>query len=131
MKTISVSIHQSLKDQTTATRERVPAIAASMRNIVALTYAGLTAIAIIVLSVWATGLEINLYLGACAWGAGFIFLGLAMDNQGQAALIQLITGVALLVLALLQNSVSPDFFIITGVILATRVAAIIFKRLSV
>jgi len=131
MKTFNATIYQNLSGQTAATKKRAPAIAASMRNIVAITCAGLTAILIITLSVWAAGMEINMYLGVSTWGLGFIFLGLAMDNQGRAALFQLITAVALLVLALLQNSVSPDFMIVSGVLLATWIAVIIFKRLSV
>ena len=104
---------------------------ASLRDIMALTCAGLAAIAVITLSVWATGMGINAYLGVSIWGMGFIFLGLAVDNCGRLALFQLLTGVAFLVLALLQNSVSPDFIIVSGVLLATWFAVVLFKRLSV
>ena len=131
MKTFNASIHQDLSLHSFTARRHLPAILASMRNILALSGAGLTAIAIITLSVWAAGLEINMYLGVSTWGMGFIFLGLAMDNHGRTALFQLISGVALLVLALLQNSVSPDFIIISGALLATWVAVVLFKRLSV
>ena len=131
MKTFNTSIHQDLSLRSFTTRRHLPAILASMRNILALSSAGLTAIAIITLSVWAAGMEITMYLGVSTWGMGFIFLGLAVDNHGRTALFQLITGLALLVLALLQNSVSPDFIIISGVLLATWVAVVLFKRLSV
>ena len=131
MKTFNASIHQNLSLHSFTARRHLPAFLASMRNILALSGAGLTAIAIITLSVWAAGLEINMYLGVSTWGMGFIFLGLAMDNHGRTALFQLISGVALLVLALLQNSVSPDFIIISGALLATWVAVVLFKRLSV
>ena len=131
MKTFNESIHQDLSIRSFTTRRHLPAILASMRNVLALSGAGLTAIAIITLSVWAAGLEINMYLGVSTWGIGFIFLGLAMDSNGRTALLQLMSGVALLVLALLQNSVSPDFIIISGVLLATWVAVVLFKRLSV
>lgn len=131
MKTFNTSIHQDLSLQSFTTRRHLPAILASMRNILALSSAGLMAIAIITLSVWAAGMEITMYLGVSTWGMGFIFLGLAVDNHGRTALFQLITGVSLLVLALLQNSVSPDFIIISGVLLATWVAVVLFKRLSV
>ena len=131
MKTFNTSMHQDLSLRSFTARSHLPAILASMRNILALSSAGLTAIAIITLSVWAAGLEIDTYLGVSTWGMGFIFLGLAVDNHGRTALFQLITGVALLVLALLQNSLSPDFSIISGVLLATWVAVVLFKRLSV
>ena len=131
MKTVSVLTHQNLKSQTVASRRFIPVMVASMRDIFALTSAGLAAIAVITLSVWAAGMEIHMFLGVSTWGLGFIFLGLAVDNSGRVALFQLVTGVAFLVLALLQNSVSPDFIIVTGVILATWVAVVLFKRLSV
>ena len=131
MKTINASIQQNLSPQSFTSRVHLPAIVASMRTILALSCAGLTAVAIITLSVWAAGMDITIYLGVSTWGMGFIFLGLAVDNHGRATLFQLITGVALLVLALLQNSVSPDFIIISGVLLATWVAVALFKRLSV
>jgi len=131
MKTFSASIHDNLNLQSASSRGLIPAMVSSMRDIIALITAGLAAIAVITLSVWAAGMEINTYLGLSTWGVGFIFLGLAVDNDGRVALFQLLTGVAFLILALLQNSVSPDFFIVSGALLATWVAAILFNRLSV
>jgi hypothetical protein len=131
MKTFSASIHDNLNLKSASSRGLIPAMVASLRDIIALTSAGLAAIAVITLSVWAAGMEINTYLGLSTWGLGFIFLGLAVDNHGRIALFQLTTGVAFLILALLQNSVSPDFIIISGVLLATWVAVALFKRLSV
>ena len=131
MKIVSPSIHQNLKSQTVASKGLIPAMVASMGDIIALTFAGLAAIAVITLSVWAAGMEINTYLGLSTWGMGFIFLGLAVDSHGREALFQLVTGVSFLILALLQNSVSPDFIIVSGVFLATLLAVVIFKRLSV
>ena len=72
-----------------------------------------------------------MYLGVSTWGIGLIFLGLAVDNHGWVALYKSATGVALLTLALLQNSVSPDFIIVADVVLAIWVAVALFKRLSV
>ena len=131
MKTVNASLHQNLKLQTVASKGLIPAMVASMGDIIALTFAGLAAIAVITLSVWAAGMEINTYLGLSTWGMGFIFLGLAVDNQGRIALFQLVTGAAFVVLALLQNSVSPDFIIVSGILLAIWLAAVIFKRLFV
>ena len=131
MKTINAVIHQNLSLRSLSSRVHFPAIAASMRNILTLSAAGLTAIAIITLFVWTAGMEINMLLGAGALGTGFIFLGLAVDNDGRTAMFQSITGVVLLVLTLLQSSVSPDFLIGSGVLLAIWVAVVLFKRLSV
>lgn len=131
MKTLNTSIQPNLNIQTGASRGNVSDILASMRSIMALISAGLTAIAIITLSVWVAGMEINLYFGAIGWGLGFAFFGLAMDSHGRLAMLQSITGASLLVLAMLQNSVSPDFIIGTGTVLATWVAAVSYRLLSV
>jgi len=131
MKTVNASVHQDLGIQSFSSRGHHPAIAVSMRNILALSTAGLAAIAIVTLAVWAAGQEINMYLGMSTWGIGLVFLGLAVDHNGRKALFQSITGVALLILALLQTSVSPNFIIVSGAFLATWVAVVLFKRLSV
>ena len=130
MKTFSASTHQSLKVNSKATQKLGPILTASLRNIMALTWAGVTAISLIALSVWTAGMEINAYLGSLSWGLGFIFLALALDNHKKLARYQLMTGVALLVLALLQSSVSPGFVIISAAILAAWIAGAVFKRLS-
>lgn len=130
MKTFSVSTHQSLKVGPNATRELGSILTASMRNIMALTWAVLTAFTLIALSVWTAGMEIASYLGAISWGLGFIFLVLSMDNDRKHARYQAMTGLALLVLALLQSSVSPGFMIISGAILSAWLGSAVFKRLS-
>lgn len=131
MKTINASIRQNSSSRYITSKGQLPAIAAAMRNILTLSSSGLIAIAIITLSVWAAGTDIAMYLGAGTWGVGFIFLGVAVDSRGRAALLQSITGISLLVLALLQNYVSPDFIIASGVLLATWLSVVSFKRMSV
>jgi hypothetical protein len=75
-------------------------------------------------------LEVSTWAGVCTWGAGFIFLGLAVDSHGTVARFQLATGIVLPALALLQNNVSPDFIIVSGALLATWLGAAVLKRLS-
>ena len=130
MKTIGLSVQQDQGHLTLAVKKLFSSMAISLRAILALTVAGLAAAAIITLSVWTAGMDINIYLGAATWGLGFILLGLAVDNRGSAALYQMITGTALLLLALLQSSVSPDYFIGSGVLLAGWLAMLVFNRLS-
>jgi len=130
MKTINATIYQDLGLRSLSSRAHFSAIAVSMRNILALSASVLAAITIITLFMWAAGMEIGMYVGASVWGIGFIFLGLAIDNDGRAALIQSINGVALLALAILQNSVSTDFLIGSGVLLALWAAIVLFERLS-
>lgn len=128
MKTYSVHIDQKRAPGSIASLKLIPAMTASIREVLALMSAVLVAASIITLSVWAAGMEINAFLGASTWALGFMFLGLAIDNRKRTAMFQLVTGLALLVLALLQNYVSPDFLIVSGTLVATWVAAALFKR---
>lgn len=131
MKTYIAAFQQSQKLHSVVREKLITALTASMRDVVAVLGAVLAASAIITFSIWVAGMELSIFLGVSIWGLGFIFLGLAVDQRGPVALFQMTTGVALLVLALLQNSVSPDFIIVSGVLLATWVGVVLFKRLSV
>ena len=128
MKTYSVHIDQNRKPGSIVSSKLMLAMKTSLREVLALISAVLVAASIITLSVWAAGMEVNVFLGAGAWALAFIFLGLAVDNRKRIAILQMMTGLALLVLALLQSYVSPDFLIVSGTLVASWVAAIIFKR---
>lgn len=131
MKTYIAAFQQSQKLHSVVREKLITALTASMRDVVAVLGAVLAASAIITFSIWVAGMELSIFLGVSIWGLGFIFLGLSVDQHGRLALLQMTTGVALLVLALLQSSVSPDFIIVSGVLLATWSGAALFKRLSV
>ena len=128
MKTLTSTLHQN-HELTTTGRNIVPAMAASINGVLALLAAITTAVAIMLLSVWVSGQEINEILGAAIWGVGFVFLGIAVDNRDPGAFLLMVTGIALLVLAWLQTSVSSDYAIVSGVLIAGWVAFSIFKRL--
>ena len=130
MKTLSAQIQQERKTPSFTTGRLIPVLASNLRNIMALTYAGLAAAVVITLSVWVMGMEISTFLGVGTWALGFIFLAVAVDNRGPLALSQVTSGVALLAVALLQNSLSPNFFLLSGVLLASWVAFAVFKRLA-
>ena len=114
---------------TTAGSNIVPVMTVSIREMLALLSALSAATGIVLLSVWVAGMEISNILGAATWGLGFVFLGLAVDNREQTARWQLVTGLALLSLAALQYTVSPDFTIASGVLLAIWVAVGMFRQL--
>lgn len=128
MKTLSAPLHQSRELEPAASRNWLGFLAASLRDIVSLAVAVVTAAAVVTLSVWLAGREAGLLLGACTWGLGFVFLGLAVDSRGVSAVLRWVTGIALPVLALLQTRVSPDFVIVSGVLLAAWAGLGILKR---
>jgi hypothetical protein len=130
MKTYTAPIPQNRNLQSVAGRNLVPFMAASMRDIVTLVGAMLMAASIITLSVWMAGMGAGAVLAAGTWGLGFVFLGLAMDEHGPVALYRAATGIALLILALLQTRVSADFVIVSAVLLAAWAGFALFKRLS-
>ena len=66
---------------------------------------------------------------AGTWGISFIFLGMAVDNREPTAFFQLSTGLALMVLAWLHFTVSAEFMILSGVLVATWVSFELFRRL--
>jgi len=129
MKTLTAPIRQERNFQIAAGERFVPSVPVSTHEVVALLSAVTSAMAIILLSVWASGLEMTAVLSAGTWGIGFVFLGMVVDNREPTAFLQLSTGLALMVLAWLQFRVSPEFMILSGVLVATWVSVELFRRL--
>lgn len=130
MKAFSAAIQENEKIRFVSTGRLIPALASNIRKIMALAYAFLTAAMVITSCVFVAGLEINTFLEVSTWGMGFIFLAMAVDSEGLHAKLQAVTGIALLAIALLQNLVAPDFFFVTGTLLASWLAFAVFKRLT-
>lgn len=129
MKTLTTTILQNRELSKSAGSNLVPSLTSSINEVLALVAAVTVAAVIVLLSVWVSGQEINEVLGAGIWGVGFIFLGIAVDNRDPGAFLQLMTGLALLVLAWLQTSVSSDYAVASGVLVAAWVAIGVYKRL--
>lgn len=129
MKTLTSPLQQDRRLQTSAGQQIVPAVTASINEVLAMLSAATAVLAIVTFSVWVASLEMSDVLSAGIWGTGFIFFGLAIDNREPKAFFQLVTGVFLLALAWLQTNVSPDYAIVSGVLVAGWVAASVYKRL--
>jgi len=129
VKILSSSWQQHRELQTAGAQSLGPVILLPVREVLAFLAAGILAAAIVLLSVWVAGLDAGGVLSASTWGLGFIFLGVAVDNRRRGACLQLATGAALLLLAWLQSCVSPNFAIVSGVLLAGWAAAGLFQRL--
>jgi hypothetical protein len=129
MKIHSGHIQEHHRFHITADKSIVPVVVDSFRETLALLSAVIAAIAIVMLSVWVADMEIQSIFGAFTWGLGFVFLAMAVDSQNSPAILQSLTGLSLLVLAWLHNSVSPDFIIASGILVALWVAATLFRQL--
>ncbi len=129
MKTFTAQLRQNQQFETAAAEKLLPAMASSATEILASLSAASVATAIVFLSIWVAGMQMNALLGASTWVIGLIYLGLAVDNNEPNALLHLVTGTALLVLAWFGTFVSADFVIVFGLLLAMRVAVSLFKHL--
>jgi len=129
MKTINASLHQLRQVQILPTGNLIQAMAASAQELLALLSSVALAAIIVMLSVWVAGMEMTDVLGAGIWGIGLIFFGLAVDGKDPKAVLQVITGIALLVLAWLQANISADYIIVSGILVAGWAATSLFKQL--
>jgi hypothetical protein len=131
MNTYPVSI-QPEQHLPIGTGERhISAIMLCRRETPALLAAVMSATALVAVFVWVASIASNDVISGGTWGLGLIFFGLATDSRKRAAIWQLTTGVALLVLAFLQVAVSPDFTLVSGAIVTTWVAVTVFRRLQI
>ena len=129
MKTFNTSIQQPRQAQVISAGNFIPAVAASAHEVMALLSSAILAATIVALSVWVAGMDMTDVLGAGIWGVGFVFFGLAVDGKDPKAVFQVVTGVALLVLAWLQANVSAEFIIVSGILVAGWAATSLFSRL--
>lgn len=116
--------------ETLAGKKWIGSMAASLSEILSLAVAVAVAAALVTLSVWLAGKATGPLLAASTWGLGFLFLGLAVDSRGLRAVLLGVTGLALPVLAQLQDRVSTDFVIVSGVLLAAWAGHSILKSRS-
>jgi len=129
MKIHSGHMQEHHRFHTRADSNIVPVVVDSFRETLALLSAVIAAIAIVMLSVWVAEMEIQNMFGAFTGGLGFVFLAMAVDSRESFAVLQSLTGLSLLVLAWLHSSVSPDFIIVSGILVALWVAATLFRQL--
>lgn len=88
------------------------------------------ALAIVVGAAWLITLpDMALFLQASIWAGGFVFLGLAIEAEtAELSILNLATGIALPVLALLSSNVGLELVIVAATLVAAWVAAGILRR---
>ena len=115
--------------QTSSFHVHIPAMVISAWDILALLSAVTVAAAIVAFSVWFAGMDVQGVLGASTWGAAFVFFALAMDSSKLTAFFQMVTGISLLGLAWMQYVASPDYTIVSGILVAIWLAVPVFRQL--
>jgi len=99
------------------------------RGITRWTTAGAVAALVTIAAIWAaTNPAVTQYLNAAIWGAGFIFLALAVDVGIKRIYPFVTTGIALPLLALLGSHVTEEFSVLAGVVVAAWLAHWIGRR---
>ena len=91
--------------------------------------AAVAALALVVGAAWlASTPALAVYLQATLWASGFVFLGLALDEEPPFRGLLVITGLALPGLALMSASVAIEIAIIGAAVAALWIAAGILRR---
>jgi len=87
------------------------------------------ALAVIVGAAWLIAApDLAAYLQAFLWGAGFIFLGIAVDAPRPVSTLALVTGLALPSLAMISSQVAVEIAIVAVAILAAWTALAIWRH---
>lgn len=129
MKFNATYLHDDECMQRSSFHIHVPAMIISMRDILSLLSAMATVSAVVLLSIWVAGIDIRNIIGAVSWGLTLVFMALALDSQGRRAFMLLFSAGVLLVSAVLQSVVSPDYVIASGWVVATWAGVAVFKHL--
>lgn len=90
------------------------------------------ALAVITGAAWLiTAPNLAAYLQAFLWGAGFVFLGVAIDAPKPLSMLSLLTGLALPALAMFSSRVAVEIAVLAVAILAAWTAVAIWRHASV
>lgn len=108
---------------------RIPAITISVRDTLVVLSAAVLVSALILLSVWVSGLGLQNVVSGAGWGVAMIFLARAIDSYPRRAVLQSLTALGLVVLAWLQLAFSPEWVIASALLVAPWLVASVIKRL--
>jgi hypothetical protein len=90
------------------------------------------ALAVITGAAWLiTAPDLAAYLQAFLWGAGFVFLGVAVDAPKPLSMLSLVTGLTLSALAMFSSQVAVEIAVVAVAILAAWTAVAIWRHASV
>ncbi len=82
--------------------------------------------AILILATWASGNGMQDILAGTSWGAGLVFLALAIDSEGPGAMLQAVSGLVLMVLAWATYRVAPEFAVLAALLVSAWLLGVFF-----
>lgn len=130
MKTLHTYIEESSWHGTFHSRLRFPSISLAVREVLALWSSAGMATLIVLLSIVLVDSDAGALVGAGTWTSAFVFFAVAIDTSGIRGMFLALSGLLLLVLAWLQSSVSQDYTIASGILIAAWVSVWVFRRLK-
>ena len=130
MKTLNTYVEGNSWHSKSSFRPHLPAVSVSVREILALWVAVGMATMVVLSSITLAGSAAGSVIGAGTWALAIGFFAMAVDAEGRKGLLQALSGLFLIGFAWLQNTVSPDYTIGTGILMAAWISVAVFKRLK-
>ena len=130
MKSLSTHLHPEHHFNKLPVPVRIAVVKAPLREIMALLSAVTVATGFVLLSVGLGVMGVVAFASATMWGMALVFFGLAVDSRRPLAILQSLTGLALVVLAWLQHAVSAEYLVVSGALIAAWAVVVIFERLK-
>lgn len=130
MKTLHTYVEENSWHGESIFRPRLPAVPVSVREILALWVSVGMATMAVLTSIALAATAAGSLIGAGTWALAIGFFASAVDADGRKGLLQALTGMLLIAFAWLQNTVSPDYTIGTGILMAAWISVAVFKRLK-
>ena len=130
MKTLNTYVEENSWHSKSSFRQHLPAVSVSVREILALWVAVGMATMVVLSSIALAGSAAGSVIGAGTWALALGFFAMAVDAEGRKGLLQASSGLLLIGFAWLQNTVSPDYTIATGILMAAWISVAVFKRLK-
>ena len=130
MKTLNTYFEENTLHSRSSFRPRLPVVSVSVREILALWASAGLATIVVLSAIALAGTAAGSLIGAGTWALALGFFAMAVDADGRKGLLQALSGLLLIGFAWLQNTVSPDYTIGTGILMAAWISVAVFKHLK-
>lgn len=130
MKTLHTYLDESSWKGSSSFRPHLPPMPVSLREILALWVSVGMATTVVLSAIALAGTAAGSLIGASTWALAIGFIASAVDADRRNGLLQALTGLLLVAFAWLQNTVSPEYTIGTGILVAAWISVAVFKWLK-